>query len=93
MLRGDEQQIEGDLVLKKRKIYVPKNKALKVEIIWLYHDILVTGHRGRQKIMELVTKNYWWPGVTRNVGKYIDRCDILENEEQNRDISREFNGE
>ena len=32
-------------------------------------------------MMELVTKNYWWPGVTRNVGKYIDRCDILENEE------------
>jgi len=78
VLRGDEWQIEGDLVLKKKNVYMPKDKALRVEIIWLYHDILVTGHRGRWKIMELVTKNYWWPRVTRNVGNYIDRCDICQ---------------
>ena len=78
VLRGDEWQIEGDLVLKKKNVYVPKDKALRVEIIWLYHDILVIGHRGRWKMMELVTKNYWWPRVTRNVGKYIDRCDICQ---------------
>ena len=78
VLRGDEWQIEGDLVLKKKNVYVPKDKALRVEIIWLYHDILVIEHRGRWKMMELVTKNYWWPRVTRNVGKYIDRCDICQ---------------
>ena len=31
----DEWKIERDLVLKKRKIYVPKNIELRVEIIWL----------------------------------------------------------
>jgi len=29
-------------------------------------------------MMELVTRNYWWPGVTRNVGKYIEECDICQ---------------
>ena len=29
-------------------------------------------------MMELVTRNYWWLGVTRNVGKYVDRCDIYQ---------------
>jgi len=58
VLRGDEWQIEGDLVLKKRKVYIPKNKALRVEIIWLYHDVLITEHRDRWKMIELVTKNY-----------------------------------
>jgi len=33
VLRGDEWQVEGDLVLKKRKVYVPKNKELRIEII------------------------------------------------------------
>jgi len=47
VLRGDEWQIEGDLVLKKRKVYVPKDKALRVEIIWLHHDVPVTGYKGR----------------------------------------------
>jgi len=78
VLRGDEWQIEGDLVLKKRKVYIPKNKALRVEIIWLYHDVLITEHRDRWKMIELVTKNYWWPGVIRDVGKYVDRCNMCQ---------------
>jgi len=32
-LRGDEWEIEGDLVLKKEKVYVLKDKNLRVEII------------------------------------------------------------
>ena len=47
MLQGDEWQIEGDLVLKKGKVYVPKNESLRTEIIWLYHDMLVAKHRDR----------------------------------------------
>jgi len=26
----------------------------------------------------LVTRNYWWPGVTKKVGKYIDGCDVCQ---------------
>ena len=47
MLRGDEWQIEGDLVLKEGKVYMLKNKSLRAEIIQLYHNVLVVGHRGR----------------------------------------------
>ena len=25
--------------------------------------------------MELVTRNYWWPGVTREVKRYVEGCD------------------
>jgi len=45
-LQGNEWQIEGDLVLKEGKVYVPKNKGLKVEIIWWHHDVLVARHGG-----------------------------------------------
>jgi len=27
---------------------------------------------------ELVTRNYWWLEVTRNVGKYVNSCDICQ---------------
>jgi len=33
VLQEDEWQIEEGLVLKEKKIYVPKNKELRVEII------------------------------------------------------------
>ena len=28
--------------------------------------------------MKLVTRNYWWPRVTRNVGKYVEGCDLCQ---------------
>jgi len=46
-LQGDKWQIEKDLVLKKGKIYMLKDKELRVEIIQLHHDILVAGHGKR----------------------------------------------
>jgi len=70
VLRRDEWQIEENLMLKEKKVYVPKNEVLRVEIIWLHHDILVVEYGGKWKITELVMRNYWWLGVTRDVERY-----------------------
>ena len=77
-LRGNEWKMEDDLVLKEGKVYVPKDEELRVEIIQLHHDVLAAGHEGRWKMVELVTRNYWWPGVTRDIGKYIEGCDLCQ---------------
>ena len=65
-------------MLKEGKIYVPKEEELRVEIIQLHHDVLVVGHRGRWKTTELVMRNYQWPRVTKDIGKYVDRCDMCQ---------------
>jgi len=44
IIQEEKWQIEGDVVLKKEKVYVLKDKKLRAEIIWLHHDIPVTGH-------------------------------------------------
>jgi len=62
--------------LKEGKIYVLKDKKLRAEIIWLHHDTLVARHGGRWKMIELVMRNYWWPGVTKFVEEYVERCDV-----------------
>jgi len=62
--------------LKEGKMYVLKDEELRAEIIWLYHDVLAAEHGGQWKMVELVTRNYWWPGVTRDVGRYIKECDL-----------------
>ena len=77
-LRGNEWKIEDDLVLKEGKVYMPKDEELRIEIIRLHHDVPATGHGGRWKMVELVTRNYWWPGVTRDIGKYVERCDLCQ---------------
>ena len=50
--------MEKDLVLKEEKVYVPKDKKLRVEIIQLYHNILAAEYGGRWKMIELVMRNY-----------------------------------
>jgi len=64
--------------LKERKIYVPKDRELRAEIIWLHHDIPVVGYVGRWKTTELVTRNYWWPEVIRDIARYIEGYDIYQ---------------
>jgi len=38
----------------------------------------VAEHGGKWKTVELVTRNYWWPGVTRDVGKYVKGYDLYQ---------------
>jgi len=77
-LQGNEWQIEGGLVLKEGKVYVLKDEELRIEIIWWHHNILAVGYGGKWKTAELVTRNYWWPGVTRDVGRYVEGCDLCQ---------------
>jgi len=65
-------------MLKKGKVYVLKDEKLRVEIIWLHHNVLITGHREKWKTTELVTRNYWWLGVTRDIEKYVERCNMCQ---------------
>ena len=57
---------------------MPKNEELRVEIIQLYHDIPVARHGEKWKMAELVMRNYWWPGVTKDIRKYIEGCDMCQ---------------
>ena len=77
-LRGEEQKIERDLVIKEEKIYAPKDIELKVKIIRLHYDVLIAGHEGQWKTIELVTRNYWQPGIIRDVGKYMEGCNLCQ---------------
>ena len=47
-------------------------------MIQLYHNVLAAGHGGRWKTIELVMRNYWEPEVTRDVGKYVEGCDLYQ---------------
>ena len=82
VLQWKEWQIKGDLILKEKKVYVSKDEKLRIEIIQLHHNVPVAGHRKRWKMIELMMRNYWWPGVTRDMEQYIegyDRCQRMKN--------------
>ena len=75
VLKNDKWQIEDDLVLKEEKVYMSKDDKLRLEIIQLHHDMLIAGHGRQWKTVKLVTRNYWWSGVTKEVKRYVEGCD------------------
>jgi len=78
MLRDEEWREVDNIMYKEGKVYVPKDKKLRAEIIRLHHDTLIGGHGGQWKMVELVTRNFWWPGITKEVKRYVEGYDACQ---------------
>jgi len=74
MLRDKEWKEVDGIMYKEGKVYVLKDEKLRAEIIRLHHDMPIRGHGGQWKTVELVTRNFWWPGVTKEVKRYVEGC-------------------
>ena len=71
----DEWERDGDLVMYRGCVYVPKDPQLCHDIVHAHHDSMMTGHPGQWKTLELVSHNYWWPGISCYVASYVAGCD------------------
>ena len=74
-VKSSEWSLENGLLYYQGKIYVPKSD-LRQRILALCHDSKLAGHPGRWKTLELASRNYWWPQMSRYIGKYISTCDM-----------------
>ena len=52
------------LIFYKGRMYIPKVPELRKRILHLCHDSRSTGHPGQRGTLELVSRLYWWPGMT-----------------------------
>jgi len=66
---------DDDLLLYDNLIYVPDDNALRLEIMRMHHDDALAGHYGVAKTLELVSRNYYFPGMAAYVKKYVNTCD------------------
>src|SRR5258707_9369676 len=71
MLQSDKQERDRDLVMHRGCVYVPKDPQLCHDIVHAHHDSMMTGHPGWWKTLELVSCNYWWPGISHYVASYV----------------------
>jgi len=72
-----EWNYKDGLLLYKGLVYVPNNENLKRKVTQLFHD-QVMGHLGQWKTIELITQEYWWPGITEFVKAYIKGCAVCQ---------------
>src|SRR5260370_8192598 len=69
MVEAGEWERDGGLGMYRGHMYVPKDPQL-------HHDSVMTGHPGQWKTLELVSRNYWWPGISHYVASYVAGCDV-----------------
>jgi len=75
-VKSAEWSLTDGLLYFRGKIYVPDTSNLRRHIVALSHDSRLAGHSGRWKTLELVSQNYWWPQMSRYVGRYVSTCDM-----------------
>ena len=75
-IRASEWSERDGLLCFRDRIYVPNDPDLRRRITSQHHDTKVAGHAGRWKTLELVSRNYWWPQMSRYIGQYAKTCDL-----------------
>ena len=73
--KNDVWEEDEGIIHHNGRIYVPRDQQLRHDIVRSHHDTPTAGHPGRWRTLELVTRNYWWPGISQYISNYVKGCD------------------
>ena len=65
---------EDRIVYMDGRIYMPNNRKTRETILKENHNEANIGHLGQHRMMELIKRTYWWPGLREDVKNYIQGC-------------------
>jgi transposase InsO family protein len=71
-------QLREDILTTRGLIYVPDYDDIKVRILQQAHDSMEIGHPGQAKTLEIVRRNFYWPGMRAFINEYINSCDACQ---------------
>ena len=80
---------KGDLLFRGRR-WVPARPILRTRIIQTTHDSVVAGHPGREGTYAFVARQFFWPGMAKDVRSFTDACDGCGSYKQWRERRRGF---
>ena len=64
---------DNGIVYVNGRIYILNNKKIREQILQENHDLVDIGYSGQQRIIKLIKRNYWWPGIKEDIKKYVQR--------------------
>ena len=62
------------MVYMEGRVYILNNKKIKKEILKENHDLADVGHPKQYRMLELIKRTYWWPGLREDIKKYVQGC-------------------
>jgi hypothetical protein len=68
-----ECDIRDDRLFFRDRFYVP-NTELRVFLLQTAHDSFETGHTGKHKLYEVVSRDWWWPNLSKDCAQFTRNC-------------------
>ena len=65
---------EDGILTYKGRIYIPNVANLRRVVMDEIHQALYSGHPRYQKTIATARKQYFWPGMQKDMAEYISRC-------------------
>jgi hypothetical protein len=70
--------MEAGLLFYQGQIVVPDNEELKRDLIAAFHDSTIAGHSGQHRMLELISRKYYWPGMRAKILHYVETCETCQ---------------
>ena len=77
---GDDytvQHIPGgtrDLLCVARRVIVPAQTSLRIELLRQFHDCPTAGHWGTKRTLDLLQRHFYWPELETDVKEWVSTC-------------------
>ena len=71
-------KIVGNRVYYRDRLFAPPDDELHTQIIYRTHSTGPAGHPGRVKTVDLVSRTYWWPRLTKDVEEFVRACELCD---------------
>jgi len=69
-----DYKIVNSLILHKGRIWVPKSCSFIPLLLTEFHVSPLTGHMGAAKTLSRLSANFIWPGMRKDVQRFISKC-------------------
>ncbi|KAF8751163.1 hypothetical protein RHS01_08782 [Rhizoctonia solani] len=73
-----EYDWEEDLLWYRGKLVVPDSESTKDRLLREFHNSPLAGHPGQQRTLELLSCNYWWPGMKSSAKEWVECCPVCQ---------------
>ena len=69
-----ECSIVNGLIYYRNRLFVPDSPNLCLEVVHCTHGSGPAGHPGHIKTLDLLSRTYWWPGISQFTATFVKDC-------------------
>ncbi|QRW22886.1 Retrotransposable element Tf2 protein [Rhizoctonia solani] len=73
-----DYKMEAGLLFYQGRIVVPDVGTLRTDLLRIFHNSPLAGHPSRQQTLELISRNYYWPGIRADTYWHVDSCETCQ---------------